>query len=322
MCSCSESDKCNLCGLCPPPKQHEVECDACDNRCDIIEDKACTVYVASNFSSTGIFGGTNKYTEILKIEPSEHVSRYIAQKRDPFDPLKMRNPGGLVWDRFNNLYVTDLNRGYILKIKPDLTTQTLQFGQLTNTSLYLEIETTDCGDFYVADYDLGIIYKIACDGLTCTSFVENVNSAFGLAYDNEHKKLYATTNYTVITVFNDDGSVDSTIDFADYFDDVSNVFLGALAFNNKHELLVADYSLTTIYKISLLHDKFEGPQVSVLTQLLLSNPLFMDVDKYDNIYITSDSLNDKIMKIHASGFQTLIDVPFAYNTGVAVKKWQ
>ena len=54
----------------------------------------------------------------------------------------------------------------------------------------------------------------------------------------------------------------------------------------------------------------------------------MDIDRYDNLFVTNEPFpssvirTDQILKIDAAGFQTLIDVPFAYNTGVAVKKWQ
>ena len=300
-CSCDESDRCNPCGLCPAPKPHVTECDACDEPCGVEEEHSCALYVAVDKEDSG-----KKYDEIAKFEPSGVLLSYLKSKS------AFEAPRGIVFDRLNNLYIgtgnTGAEAGSVIKVKAgskEISVQPLPAGADIR-----EVETDDCGNVYAADNENGKVYTITCDGQACAA--KDVTSAWGLAYDNASKTLYVSSELSgQITAFSD------KIDPLAGLTNISGAALLGLALDSNNVLYAAAYNTNKIYKITSNASEFEAPSACIFANLSFS-PDYIAFDMFDNLYVRNRD-DDSIVKINKQGFLSSLG-KIKGSQGLAAKK--
>jgi YVTN family beta-propeller protein len=224
---------------------------------------------ALGFDSHGTLFAATAMGQIFEISPSGSVAS--------FDTKSFVSPRGLIIDRNNNLFITDLTAATLIELTPQDVPRTVA-GNVLASPTFMALDRA--GNLLVANSGSRIVSKIAPDG-SASVFVPRglgVEDPAGMAFDAGGTLFLADAETKTIVTVAADGTVTPFIDLS-----AEGAVPEGLAFDRDGNLFVADGGNNQILKITP-----GGTVTAVATQAQgVIQPQGLAFDGTGNLFIAS-----------------------------------
>jgi len=220
--------------------------------------------------------------------------------------LNITKPGGIEFDKYNNLYI--INQEPALIVKLDTNNEIFLLGKFPSNSNLQNIKIDRSNNIYTTDTSNDAIYKIN-ENITTINKTP-IDHPFDLVLDeSSNNSIYVTNKTNILYKIDVNGHVSK------YFLEKDASYTGILI--NRNYLYIADSSSIHSHKIIKVPlNSIKEENIKNFTKHL-KNPTYMTISNY--IYVSCKS--KKIVKIDRFGHRSTFNNNLSNSAGIACLKY-